>query len=63
MHKKNLTTQANDSANRIAMQELPAEMSELSDKDLQQVVGGIIIGIKLTRSIRFFLGTINPLAP
>lgn len=40
MGKKNLTNQANNSANRIASQDLAAEMAELSDKELKPVVGG-----------------------
>jgi len=40
MPKKTLTNQANNSANRIASQNLATEMVELSDEALSQVWGG-----------------------
>ena len=58
MNKKNLTTQANDSGNRLTKQNLPVEFTELSEKDLQQIVGGRTIIVANTNdsgawSLRF----------
>jgi bacteriocin-like protein len=39
MHKKNLIPQATQPANCLTIQELPTQFIELSDKDLQQIVG------------------------
>jgi hypothetical protein len=39
MNKKNLTTQMNNSANRLTIKDLPAEMVEMSDEALSQVWG------------------------
>lgn len=40
MPKRTLTNQANNSANRIASQDLATEMIELSDEALSQMYGG-----------------------
>jgi hypothetical protein len=52
MNKKNLMSQIVKPATRITVQDIPAELVELSEADLQQVVGGkggieISIGIKI----------------
>jgi bacteriocin leader peptide (microcyclamide/patellamide family) len=39
MHKKNLIPQTTQPTNRLTIQELPTQFIELSDKDLQQIVG------------------------
>jgi len=41
MNPKNLVPQMVNSVNHITIQDLPAELVEMSEEELQQVVGGI----------------------
>jgi bacteriocin-like protein len=44
MKKKDLLFQATRPGKRITIQNLPAQLVELSEKDLQQIAGGFAAG-------------------
>lgn len=50
MHKKNLTTETNDSGNRLTIEDLSVEFAEMSEEDLKQfVVAGVRVNLPIIR--------------
>jgi hypothetical protein len=49
MHEKNLRTQTNDSGNPLTIQDLSFEFAEMSEEDLQLVVGGVRVNLPIIR--------------
>jgi bacteriocin-like protein len=44
MKKKSLISQMVNPVNRLTIQDLPAKLVEMSEEDLQQIVGGLSVG-------------------
>jgi bacteriocin-like protein len=61
MNKKKSISQANDSVSHLTLQDLPIELNELSDEDLEQIVGGITLVYDPYRKICF--PTLPPFIP